>query len=178
MSTDYLQRLQSAQLAEGREVWSDLPDYAAEYMVDSIIAITKAISSVQPEMWHNGTLVTSHLRNLSFNGVSGLVSFTEEGDRRDAPFSIFNLQMKNGSLLWVDVEALGFTDGGANRSNPGVDGICLGATNCNLETLPSDKYPVRPKNLTFGSLSSYLLFLRSFSPSCSNTGGVARRKRL
>jgi ABC-type branched-subunit amino acid transport system substrate-binding protein len=100
---DYLQRLQAAQVAKGKEAWSDLPDYAAEYMIDSIIAITKAISFVQPDMRHNGTLVTSQLRNLSFNGIGGLVRFTEEGDRRDAPFSVFNLQMRNGNVAWVDV---------------------------------------------------------------------------
>jgi type II secretory pathway pseudopilin PulG len=45
------------------------------------------------------------------------------------------------------LELSGFTDEGTYRRDQGVEGICLGATVCNLETLPSDKYPVPPKQI-------------------------------
>lgn len=143
---DYLQRLQAWQKSEGRDVWTELPDYAAEYMVDSIIAVAKAISTVPVSMRHNGSLVTQELRNLSFDGISGQVRFSEEGNRLDPQFSIFNLQMMNDSMSWVDVGTTGTSAGSASWRD-GIGGVCVGPAFCNVESLPSDNYPIPPQKV-------------------------------
>ena len=139
---DYLKRLQAAQMEEGREPWDELPDYAAEYMVDSILAMAMALSFVPHEMRHNGSLVTSELRNLTFNGVSGKVSFTEEGDRRDPRFTIFNLQKRDEVFSWVDVGLTGTRVGDTGLNEGGVEAICFAEAGCGLSAAPSDVYPV------------------------------------
>jgi hypothetical protein len=78
---DFMQRVQAARQAQGKEPWEDFPDYAAEQMADSIISLVKALSLTPPEKRRNGAFITSNLRNLVFDGVSGSVNFTPEGDR-------------------------------------------------------------------------------------------------
>jgi hypothetical protein len=140
---DYLSRLQASQRQQGRTPWTDLPDYAAEYMVDSIVSIARALSSLPPSLRRSGTDVTSQLRSLTFNGVSGEVSFTETGDRRDPRFTLFNMQRNkiNGEVDWVSVGDIGIEVGSANLAN-GVAGICWASLGCGLDRAPSDKYPV------------------------------------
>lgn len=93
-----------------------MPDYAAENMADSILSIAMAIASIPREQRLDGSLVASALLNLKFDGISGPVSFTEDGDRRDPRFTIFNLQPSSTGALWVDV-GVAETRVGESRSN-------------------------------------------------------------
>ncbi|KAI2502805.1 hypothetical protein MHU86_11629 [Fragilaria crotonensis] len=136
----YLARLQEMQRANGLDVMTELPDYTAEFLIDSILALVKALSLVPryPAISRRtGALVTSKLRNLTFQGVSGNVSFTPEGDRLDPLYTIFNMQIINGSRQWVDVGRAG-----ATGAEPELQSICFAVTGCNLDEIPSDQYPV------------------------------------
>lgn len=145
---DFLSHLQSSQRQQGRRSWTDLPDYAAEYMVDSIVSIARALSSLPPSLRRSGTDVTSKLRSLTFNGVSGKVSFTETGDRRDPRFTLFNMQKNkiSGEVDWVSVGDIGTEVGSVNLKNR-VAGICWASIGCGLDKAPSDKYPVPKEKL-------------------------------
>lgn len=140
---DYLQRLQAAQRAEGRPVWSSLPDYAAEYMVDSIVVLAKALSLTPSNLRHNGAVVSDALRDdVTLNGVSGHVSFTERGDRADPLFTIANYQqLPSGEYAWVDVGSTGTTPG-STVLNDGISGICFAHVGCGLSEVPLDTYPI------------------------------------
>jgi hypothetical protein len=71
---DFLGCFKGTQMAEGKEVWTEIPNYASEYMVDSTIALVNALS-------------------LTLPGISGQVSFTPDGDPcGDPKYNIFNLQ--------------------------------------------------------------------------------------
>ena len=83
----------------GLEIMTELPDYTAAFLIDSIVALGKALSSVPKNERLNGTLVTSKLRDLEFSGVGGEVSFTPLGDRKDPLYT-----QKDTNLLcdaWV-----------------------------------------------------------------------------
>jgi len=93
---NYLERLQNAQRASRREVWTDLPNYAVEHVVDSIVAIAKALSLTPKKSRMDGHFVTRRLRELVFDGVSGIVGFTDDGDRLNSTYTIVNLQRVEG----------------------------------------------------------------------------------
>ena len=162
---DYLQRLQAAQRAEGRHVWSNLPDYAAEYMVDSILTLSMALSRTPSDLRHDGIAVSNVLRDVTLNGVSGYVSFTEQGDRANPLFTIANFQqLPNGEYAWVDVGKVGTTPGSVVLNN-GVEGICFAEVGCGLTKVPLDSYPV-PKErvetwviVIISLITAVLLFL-------------------
>jgi hypothetical protein len=136
---DYLHHLQAWQVEKGRDPWDELPDYAAEYTVDSILSIAMALSNVPPAKRLDGGLVTSELRDLKFSGVSGEVAFTENGDRLDPRFSIFNLQREGETLSWVNVGAAETQVGDTEIS---TESICFAQVGCGLSKAPSDEYPV------------------------------------
>jgi type II secretory pathway pseudopilin PulG len=141
---NYLSRLQNAQRAEGRQPWDELPSYTAEYMVDSIVSIARALSSLPTTLRRSGSNVTSRLQNLIFEGVSGEVSFTEKGDRRDPRYTLFNLQKKNNEeAAWVPVGEVGLDVGSAVLTE-GIGSICFASFGCGLDEPPSDKFPVDP----------------------------------
>lgn len=97
---------QEMQRANGHNVMTELPDYSAEFLVDSIVALVKARPSIPDYtmMPHrNGSLVSSKLWNLTFQGVNGQVSFTPDGDRLNPLNTIFNMQILDGTPKWVDV---------------------------------------------------------------------------
>jgi hypothetical protein len=122
---------------------TELPDYTAEYLIDSILALVKALSSVPryPAISRrNGALVTSKLRNLSFQGVSGNVRFTPKGDRMEPLYTMLNMQIVNGAPKWVEVGI-----GGTYWAEPNRSSICFAEIGCNPESFPSDKYPVPAK---------------------------------
>ena len=130
--TNFLERLQAKQRREGREVWDSMPDHAAEHLVDSTVAMVKALSMVPPEYRHDGELISNTIRSLTFNGVSGPVAFTQEGDRKDPKFSLWNAQVVRTSdgtsnLQWFDV---------------GVTGIDMGSTYLFSESHNLDDRPV------------------------------------
>eukprot|EP00567_Pseudictyota_dubia_P002061 CAMPEP_0197465518 /NCGR_PEP_ID=MMETSP1175-20131217/64580_1 /TAXON_ID=1003142 /ORGANISM="Triceratium dubium, Strain CCMP147" /LENGTH=917 /DNA_ID=CAMNT_0043001535 /DNA_START=549 /DNA_END=3302 /DNA_ORIENTATION=- len=137
---DFLERLQGEQAIQGREVMSELPDYAAETMHDSLIALTMALSRVKPEDRDNGEKVLSALRDVSFSGLSGPVSFTAEGDRANPRYGIVNWQ--NGE--WKEV---GEASPNLNGTSVRLSEICWAESGCGLPAAPSEKYPVPPPKL-------------------------------
>ena len=70
--------LQDAQDQDGKEPWLELPNHAAQQMVDSILALVMALVATPPLDRRNGTAVMSNLLDLDFNGVSGRVRFTSD----------------------------------------------------------------------------------------------------
>lgn len=58
---NFLYTLQEAQSRDGKIPWPELPDHAAEYMVDSILALVKALVATPPMNRRNGTVVMSHV---------------------------------------------------------------------------------------------------------------------
>jgi len=139
---NFLQRLQTAQSAAGSSPWDELPDYGAEHMVDSILAIAMALSSVPIGQRLNGSLVASTLLNVTFNGVSGPVSFTEDGDRRDPRFTIYNLQRNGTGFSWVDVGTAKTAVGETVLNEGGIKAVCFAEVGCGLAAAPSDSYPI------------------------------------
>eukprot|EP00529_Nitzschia_sp_RCC80_P024280 CAMPEP_0113504324 /NCGR_PEP_ID=MMETSP0014_2-20120614/34653_1 /TAXON_ID=2857 /ORGANISM="Nitzschia sp." /LENGTH=442 /DNA_ID=CAMNT_0000399423 /DNA_START=37 /DNA_END=1362 /DNA_ORIENTATION=+ /assembly_acc=CAM_ASM_000159 len=99
---NFLSFIQAEQASQGRtDVWQQFPDYAAEYMVDATIALARALVSLPPSERLNGDLVT---RILNFDGISGNVRFTPEGDRFKPTFTILNAQGTDNDVLeWIEV---------------------------------------------------------------------------
>ena len=67
-----------------------LPAYAAE-TVDAVVSLAKALDPLPHEQRANGSAVLQNLRHLSFEGVSGDVSFNDHGDRADPRYTVVNL---------------------------------------------------------------------------------------
>jgi ABC-type branched-subunit amino acid transport system substrate-binding protein len=76
----------------------ELSVFAAQ-MVDSIVALVRAIGEVESKNRRNRTSIAERLRNLDFDGVSGRVHFTPEGDIKDRQFSILHLRKTNSGEL-------------------------------------------------------------------------------
>jgi ABC-type branched-subunit amino acid transport system substrate-binding protein len=149
-SADFLQAYQEYQKAHGiQPVWSALPEYyAVDYTVDSIVAMTMALSNTPSHLRRNASHVSTQLRALNFSGVSGPVSFTTNGDRQDPLFTIYNLQKdEDGSYRWIDVGRTGITLDSATLDD-GITGICFAKVGCRLEAAPSDSYPVPMSPIT------------------------------
>ncbi|KAI2497146.1 hypothetical protein MHU86_17349 [Fragilaria crotonensis] len=147
----YFKRLQEVQ---GLSEMSQLPsDFTAPLLVDSILALVKALSMVSRNSRRIGSLVTAQLRNLTFQGVSGNVSFTTEGDRSNPRYTILNMQKIDGKGQWVEVG-----DATTSLAQPNRTGICVAARGCNPQPFPSDKYPV-PVEIWVIAVISVLLVL-------------------
>lgn len=162
---DFLRRFQAWQISQGRDPWPDLRDYAAEYMVDSILAAVMALDKLDPQDRSNGNLVTATLRSLQFDGISGKnVSFTPEGDRYDPKFSIVNMQPGVDGPEWKIVGSAA-TDVGSTVITS--DLLCFAEVGCRDSTLiPSDAYPVpeasEPKGAIIGiPIVAFFLLLTS-----------------
>jgi len=130
----------------GKAHWDELPDHIAAYMVDSIVALVLALSSLSPALRTDGAIVASRIRSQSFEGVSGAVAFTPEGDRRDPLFTILNAQRRSdGTLHWQDVGTTTATGGNETvLFQDGLSGICFAKVGCNQTVPPDDSYPVPP----------------------------------
>jgi ABC-type branched-subunit amino acid transport system substrate-binding protein len=134
----YWERFQSRCNEENR---TKMPNYYSENLVDAVVAALLAFNTTPRRLWKNATKVTKNLRALEFDGVSGRVSFTNEGDRKNPVFSIYNLQMnKAGKLVW---EIIGNVEKNGNFTINEAKEICFaGSFGCNKEKkFPSDKYP-------------------------------------
>jgi len=59
---NFLYTLQEAQSRDGKEPWPGLPDYAAQQMVDSILALVMALVATPPENRRDGNVVMSYVR--------------------------------------------------------------------------------------------------------------------
>jgi len=122
-----------------------LPDYSSEYTVDAIVAMFKALSVTPMELWNDGNIVTKNLRELEFEGLSGKVSFTSEGDRKEPMFSIMNIQFTEsdgGSSEWVEVGTTQNFEGSASFSRYGLQGVCFAGLGCGLDAAPDDSPPI------------------------------------
>jgi len=143
---DFLTALQDRQRRQGYHEWTDLPDYAAEYMVDAILALTIALSTVSPVQRGNPDLISERIQDLGFDGVSGYVSFAPEGHRMNPKFSVYNIQttFKDGveGVEWKNIGTVGTRTGSFNQTSTAcfVGMHCVWSSNA-----PSDKYPV-PKD--------------------------------
>ena len=139
--TNYLGRLQKWQQGQGRDPWPELPDYAAEYLVDSILVAALALSAVETEDRMNGALVTEALRDVSISGISGYLRLDSRGDRAEPKFSVFNLQAvgPNEALEWIDV---GVASTYLSQTEADLRDFCFADVGCNLFAAPLDSYPV------------------------------------
>jgi ABC-type branched-subunit amino acid transport system substrate-binding protein len=132
----------------------NLPDYSSEYLVDSILAVLMAFNATTPKsQWKNTTHVVEMLRQLEFHGVSGNVSFTSDGDRKDPEYSVYNMQERT----WKAVGTVGTEIGSLNLS---LDKICFAVVGCNLTNIPLDRFSTPPK--TWETWEIILVFLISF----------------
>lgn len=144
---DFLERLNRLALSQTGALFAEeLPDYLAENIVDSILAFSMALSSLDAANRTDGERVTDAIRKLSFDGVSGKVAFTEAGDRANPVFTVFNTQLNassaNGTLEWKDV---GTVTGYASNVTT-LEGVCF-PQGCGLTTPPGASYPVPPASL-------------------------------
>ncbi|KAL7465230.1 hypothetical protein ACHAXS_005564 [Conticribra weissflogii] len=135
---DFLKRFNEARVLNGLEQLDNLPDYASEHTVDAILALTMGLSAVSPENRKNGTEIMKRIIGLEFNGVSGHVSFTAKGDRKDALYSIFNFYEGD----WKNVGTVGIELGSAVID---LDAVCFAGKDCGI--IPSDMYPIPPARL-------------------------------
>ena len=131
--------LQDAQDQDGKEPWLELPNHAAQQMVDSILALVMALVATPPLDRRNGTAVMSNLLDLDFNGVSGRVRFTSDGDREDPQYSLFNLKRIGDTMSWTDIGQTGSEVGSAEIS---LKDTCFAPSTCGLNIAPMDSYPV------------------------------------
>lgn len=140
--TDFLGQLKTWQRNNGRPITEELPVFAAE-TVDAIVAMAMAISRSAP-LFRDGPRIVRELRSLSFEGVSGFVEFTEEGDRKNPLFSVLNGQSgTQDGVDWTDVGSTG-TDIGSTI----IEGsVCYAVHGCDPDEAISDRYPVEPDKL-------------------------------
>jgi ABC-type branched-subunit amino acid transport system substrate-binding protein len=139
ISTDFLDRFRTWQQKTKKEEWTEFPDYAAQHLVDSILAVAKAFSLTPHEFRKNASYVNSELRRQSFVGISGPVSFTDDGYRKNPKYSIYNMQLNDGIAKWVQVGTVRTKIGDASID---LSMICFAVSGCNLDKYPSDMYPI------------------------------------
>ena len=101
MYKNFLGKLQVKQRREGRTVMPDLPDSAADRTVDSVLALSMALSKVPPEQRHNGTAVVGALRRLTFEGVSGRVEFDGVGDIKYPRYTVMTLPKRGADFIAI-----------------------------------------------------------------------------
>ena len=150
----YMEEFNTWRVANNKDKWEELPSVVAE-VVDSITSLTTAILETPKEQRRNGEIVSSKIREYEFDGLTGHVEFTSNGDRKNPIFSILNLQRQKGSdgsnePKWVAVGETQNEIGTAtlyNRQN-----VCFPQSGCvtvsrggSLEKSPDDKHPI-PSN--------------------------------
>ena len=136
--------LQEAQARDGKDPWQQFPDHATVYMVDSILALVMALMKTPPKDRRSENIVMSNLLDLDFDGISGRVRFTPEGDRVDPRYSLWNLKRTGDGALWASIGETGSEVASAEIDK---DGICWAEIGCGVEEAPSDSYPVPPIKL-------------------------------
>ena len=141
----FLSEMQEWQQDNGREVWGGLPSVIVEYMVDSIVSLTMALALIPSGRRREGALVTDLVRKQQFQGLSGLVKFTEDGDRANAQFTLLHLRPaldSNDDYYWAEIGVTGTTPRSATIN---LGDICLHGQGCGLKSAFDDSYPP-PKN--------------------------------
>lgn len=119
----------------------EFQDHAADYTVDAIVAMALALAATPPGLRRDGAAVTAALRRLEFRGVTGPVSFTNLGDRRNPQFSILNFQRFPDGHKWVNVGTAGTGAGTATFGPSGIRGVCFAGVGCGLDAAPNDSPP-------------------------------------
>jgi ABC-type branched-subunit amino acid transport system substrate-binding protein len=147
---EYIRLVREVQLSYGRQPWDGLDHYAMEYVADAIVTLVRALSNVPASQRRNGTAITNEIRQLTMNGVSGPVSFTENGDRADPLFSMYNYQkLPDGTFDWIEIGTSG-TNASTTKFFVERGDICFAEVGCNLAEFPSDVYAIpKPKTPTW-----------------------------
>jgi Receptor family ligand binding region/WWE domain len=146
--SEFFTGFQAWQQREGKKpVLQELPTFAAE-TVDAIVAMTKALAETPAKQRRDGATVVERLRKIQFDGVSGRVEFTTNGDRKNPKYSIYNARTSTlntmGDIVWTDVGTVEFV---ANITSASVaDDVCFAQpAGCGLENIPDDTYPDNDK---------------------------------
>ena len=139
--------------------------------------MTKALAFSQDK--RDGTSVVRALRDLKFNGVSGWCEFTEEGDRQDPRYSIFNAKSvsSDGLLNWEEVGVSDVQAGSAVYTN-GIQDICFAEAGCNLKSPPSDSYPKSPLPIPTWTVPVLVIIICLFLFAAAYAYREHRRKLL
>ena len=132
---DFLSRLQEYQRQHGRNVTEDLYGHEADRFADSILATAMAFHAVGRENRYNGRMVVDALRNLSFTGLAGPVSFTKEGDLDSPGYTV--LTKRTAGPGWQQVGVVFGKDVDIDRSK-----LCFPVAGCGAQNIPSDRYPL------------------------------------
>jgi ABC-type branched-subunit amino acid transport system substrate-binding protein len=141
----YLRVLNTYRVQAGETPYTDLPDYAAETLADSILTLVLTILKLPVESWRDGALVTSMIRNLTFDGVNGPVSFTAEGGRAYPSFTVVNTQSdENGTLKWMDVGSISMNGTRTQFVEVRMNETCFSPGQCGQASAPDDSYPYLP----------------------------------
>ncbi|CAB9514288.1 polymerase 11 [Seminavis robusta] len=133
---DYVKRLQEDQRLHNREISDGLSYWAADRTVDSILALSMALSKTPLHQRRNGTAVVEQLRGLKFHGVSGQVEFDEKGDWANPRFEVLSLQSNDPSVGWI---SLGTVVPGVANIDHGK--VCYAEIGC-VNYIPSEHYPI------------------------------------
>lgn len=138
---DYLRRLQEFQRREGLPVTYDMYGPEADQFADSILLLAKALTAVGPEQRRNGELVVDTIRNISFEGLMGQVSFTPSGDLANPQYSVLTKPSHNVS--WLNI---GHVDVKNAKINVDYKQMCYAQIGC-TSNIPSDRYPMPKERL-------------------------------
>lgn len=139
----YLRVLNTYRVQAGETPYKDLPDYAAETLVDSIMALVLTLLKLPAESRRDGALVTSMIRDLAFDGVNGPVSYTAEGGRAFPRFTVVNTQSDaNGTLKWEDVGSIAMNGTHTQVVDVRTNETCFSQDQCGSP--PDDSYPYLP----------------------------------
>jgi hypothetical protein len=143
--SEFFSEFQAWQRREGKAVLRELPTFAAE-TVDAIVAMATALAETPASQRRDGAIVAERLRKNQFDGVSGRVEFTKEGDRKNPKYTIYNAKTSRlaGDIVWTEAGKVEF---GANGPSAFVDDdVCFAnPAGCGLEYVPDDKYPYKDK---------------------------------
>lgn len=137
---DYLSRLSSYESANGLPVSTRISTYGAE-TVDAVVAMAIAMNSLSSDQRSDGALVKQALRTTSFAGVSGDVSFDQNGDREGPLFTVLNLGPK-GPGGWTEYENVGYVGVHAAQTMIDFDRMWWAGATEQGSDIPTDQYPV------------------------------------
>jgi len=129
-----------------------LPNFAPQ-LVDSILATVLALDGGDPNNSKQHGSFTTAMRSLDFQGVSGRVQFTDEGDLKDPTFAIVQRQRWE----WVSIGTTGIQSGSEMPSSDAS--FCFPVTGCvsSLSDVPDDSYPVPRTKLPVGAVVGIVL---------------------
>ena len=148
----YMDKLHDWEDTQGLPRSSRLPAYVAE-TVDAVVSLAMAFDQLSSEQRADGSLVREKLRQVAFEGVSGDVAFTAEGDRADPRYTVVNLGTARSAdgigSEWTIVGSVGTHAGSADIT---LTDICWPAVGCGQAEPPPDRYPPIRTNMTLGLL--------------------------